>query len=110
MVSWLYLLGAIVFEVVATTNIKLSSGFTKLIPSIVVVIGYVLSFWLISLAIKTIPLTIAYPVWAGLGTALVVVSGLLVFHESLTPLKIIGIMVVVTGIVILNLNGVHRYE
>ncbi len=110
MIAWFLLVGAIVSEVVATTSLKLSDGFSKLVPSIFVVVGYIISFWMIAVAMKTIPLTIAYPIWAGLGTALVVISGLLVFRETLTPAKVIGIIVVVIGIIILNLSGAHRFE
>jgi multidrug transporter EmrE-like cation transporter len=110
MQQWLYLFGAIVCEVIATTNLKLSQGFTKPLPSIIVIVGYVLSFWVISIAMKTMPLNIAYPVWAGLGTVLVVAAGIVFFHEALTPLRISAILLVIVGVVMLNLSGVHRFE
>jgi multidrug transporter EmrE-like cation transporter len=110
MQQWLFLLAAIACEVVATTSLKLSQGFTKIVPSIVVIVGYSLSFWAVSLTMKTMPLNVVYPVWAGLGTALVVVSGMILFHEVLTPLKVMGILVVVAGIIVLNLAGVRRFE
>jgi small multidrug resistance pump len=109
MQQWLFLVGAIACEVVATTSLKLSNGFTKPIPSIVVVVGYCLSFWAIAIAMKTMPLNVAYPVWAGLGTALVVITGMILFHEALSPMKVVGIAVVVAGVIILNLAGAHRF-
>ncbi len=108
--QWVFLLGAIIFEVIATTNLKLSDGFTKLVPSILVVLFYSLSFWAVALAMRTLPLGIVYPVWAGLGTALVVATGILAFHEAMTPLKVFGALVVIAGIVILNMSGAHRFE
>lgn len=110
MQQWLFLFGAIICEVIATTNLKLSQGFTKPLPSIVVIIGYVLSFWAISIAMKTVPLNIAYPVWAGLGTVLVVATGIVFFHETLTPLRIGAILLVIVGVIMLNLSGIHRFE
>ncbi len=110
MQSWLFLAAAIVFEVIATTSLKLSHGFTKPIPSIIVILGYSLSFWVISIAMKTLPLNVVYPIWAGVGTALVVVTGLLIFHESLTPLKTVGILIIIAGVIVLNIAGVHRFD
>ncbi len=110
MQQWLFLFGAIVCEVIATTNLKLSHGFTKPIPSIIVIVGYILSFWAISIAMKTMPLNIAYPIWAGLGTVLVVAAGVVFFHETLTPFRIGAIFLVILGVIMLNLSGIYRFE
>lgn len=109
MQQWFCLFFAIFFEVVATTSLKLSNGFTRLWPSLAVVVGYVLSFWAISIAMKSIPLSIVYPMWAGLGTVLVVLCGLVFFNEPINLTKIIGVLIIVTGVIILNLSGVHRF-
>lgn len=106
--SWLLLLIAILAEVVATTNLKLSQGFSKPLPSAMVVIGYALSFWLISLAMKTIPLSIAYAVWSGLGTLIIATIGVVFMHESMSFVKVLAIAMIVVGVVLLNLTTSHK--
>ncbi|MDN5857884.1 MAG: multidrug efflux SMR transporter [Pseudonocardia sp.] len=105
--GWLWLLGAIASEVVATVNLKLSAGFTRLLPSVIVVVGYAASFVLLSQALKTLDLGIAYAVWAGLGTAAVMVVGIVLLGEPLTALKVAGAALVIAGVVLLNLGGAH---
>ena len=101
-----YLALAIVSEIIATTFLKLSEGFTKLVPSIVVVIGYGTAFYMLSQALRqNMPIGIAYAIWSGVGTVAIAGIGLLIFGESLNPAKVIGIALVVVGVVILNLAG-----
>lgn len=105
--AWLYLIGAIVFEVFGTTMMKLSDGFTRLWPSIAMVLGYLATFGLLTLCLKTMQVGTAYALWAGLGTALVAVIGLVIFAEPLTVTKVAGVVLIIGGVVLLNLSGAH---
>jgi small multidrug resistance pump len=100
--QWLYLGAAIVAEVMATSVLKASEGFTRLIPSLVVLIGYSTAFYFLSLTLRTIPLGIAYAVWSAVGIALVSAIGWLLDKQSLDTPAIIGIGFIVTGVVMIN--------
>lgn len=100
-----YLLLAIGFEVTGTTALKLSNGFTKLVPSIIVVAGYALSFFIMSQTLKKIDVGTAYAIWSGLGTALIATIGVLWFKEPLTMLKIGSIAFIILGVIGLNIGG-----
>ena len=100
---WILLLLAIVGEVIGTTALKASDGFTKLGPSIVVLVGYVIAFYFLSLVLKVMPVGIAYAVWAGLGVALVTLIGWLVFGQKLDLAAMVGISLIVAGVLVLNL-------
>ena len=102
---WLYLATAIVLEVIGTTSMKLSEGFTKTIPSILMFVFYLASLAVLTLALKKIDVSVAYAVWAGLGTALIATIGIVYFHESATLLKIISILLIIAGVVGLHLSG-----
>lgn len=102
---YLYLLAAIIFEVIGTTMLKLSQGFNHLMPTIGVIIGFGLSFTLIIFALKAIPLSLAYSIWAGLGTAGTGVVGVMVFNEALSGLNIVGLIIIIIGVVIMNLSS-----
>lgn len=93
---------AIVFEVVGSSFMKSSDGFTKWLPSTVVVIAYITCFYFLSVALKTIPLGVAYAVWAGLGIVLTAAISVLVFKQKLDLPAIIGIIFIVIGVVIMN--------
>ena len=97
---WLAL--AIGSEIVATVSLKLSDGFTRLVPSVVVVLGYAMSFYALSISLRTIPLGVVYAIWSGVGTAAIVVIGLFLFRETLDAVKVIGIGLIITGVVVLN--------
>jgi small multidrug resistance pump len=99
----LILLLAIVSEVVGTVALKASEGFARLGPTLLVVVGYVLTFYFLGLALKQIPLGVAYAIWSGLGTAGAVLAGVLLWRESLSPAGVVGIALIVAGVVILNL-------
>lgn len=99
---WLFLLAAIISEVTATSSLKASAGFTKLTPSIVVVAGYALSFYFLSLVLKAIPIGIAYAVWAGLGIVLLALVGWLVFDQVLDPPALLGMGLILSGVIIMN--------
>ena len=94
---------AVLSEVIATTSLKFSEGFTKLIPSIVVVLGYGTSFYLLSLSLKVIPLGTAYALWSGIGIMLTVVAGMVIWRESMDWARGIGIFLIMLGIIIINL-------
>lgn len=93
---------SIVAEVFATTMLKLSEGFSVLWPSIGVVIGYGISFYMLSLCLKKIPLSLAYAIWSGAGTALTALIGVLIWGEIFTALKGLGILLIIGGIILLN--------
>ena len=94
---------AVLSEVIATTALKFSEGFTKLIPSLVVVVGYGLSFYLLALSLKVMPLGTAYALWSGIGIVLTVIIGMLLWREQMDWASGIGIMFIIAGILIINL-------
>jgi small multidrug resistance pump len=94
---------AVLSEVTATTALKFSEGFTKLVPSLVVVVGYGLSFYLLSLSLKTIPLGTAYALWSGIGIVLTVTAGMLIWRESMDWARGIGIFLILLGIIVINM-------
>jgi len=101
--TYLLLLLAIVAEVLATSALKASENFTRLIPSLVVVAGYGIAFSCLSMTLKTLPLGVAYAIWSGIGTALVAVVGWLVYKQQLDLPAIAGIALIIAGTVVLNL-------
>lgn len=108
MESWLYLVGAIAFEVAGTTCMKLSEGFARLVPSILIFVFYALSFTALTIAIKTIDVSVVYAIWSGIGTALIATIGILYFKESVTILKFASIGLIIIGVVGLNLSGMKH--
>jgi len=102
---WIYLSFAIVFEVAGTTAIKLSDGFSKWLPSTLTVILYVISFALLALALKKLEVGMSYAIWAGVGTALIALIGVLWFKEPMNALKAVSIMLIIAGVVGLHLSG-----
>jgi len=94
---------AVLSEVIATTALKLSEGFTKLVPNIVVVVGYGLSFYLLSLSLKVLPIGLAYALWSGIGIVLTVIAGMLLWREPLDWARGLGIFLIMLGIAIINL-------
>lgn len=103
-VYWLLLLAAILCEVTATTSMKLSEGFTKPIPSVTMIVGYIASAVLITYAIKRIELSIAYAIWAGLGVFLTTLIGVYFFRETLTPMKMVSTAMIIAGVMGLYLS------
>lgn len=100
---WIFLMVAIISEVIATTNLKLAEGFTKPVYSTAVIVGYVASFYFLSLTLKSIPLGIAYAIWAGIGIVLVSLSGLVIFNQKLDLWGILGMTLIVSGVLVINL-------
>ena len=103
MSPYLYLLAAIVAEVIATSALKASEGFSKLVPSLVVVAGYAVAFYLLSLTLRSIPVGIAYAVWSGLGVVLIALVGWLVFGQRLDAPALAGMALIVAGVLVMNL-------
>ena len=94
---------AVLSEVIATAALKLSEGFTKLTPSIVVVVGYGFSFYLLSLSLKVLPIGIAYALWSGIGIILTVIAGIVLWKESMDWGRALGIALIMAGILVINL-------
>ncbi len=105
--SLLILLGAVMFEVVGTSALKQAQGFTKLVPSLVVFFAYSITFFLMSISMKTLPINFVYAVWSGLGTAGIAVIGWLFFREPLNAWAILGIAMIVAGVVVLHQLGMR---
>ncbi|WP_327157539.1 multidrug efflux SMR transporter [Streptomyces tubercidicus] len=101
------LAGAILSEVLATTAMKYSDGFSKLWPSVCTAVGYLLAFFLLAQTLKSMSVGTAYAIWAGAGTALIAAIGMVFLGESATALKILGVLLVIAGVVVLNLDGAH---
>ncbi|MEZ5751623.1 MAG: SMR family transporter [Paracoccaceae bacterium] len=100
---WLTLAAAILFETIGTTALKASDGFTRPWPSVVVVLAYGVSFWLLSIVLRTMPVGIAYAVWSGLGICLIALIGLAVFGQRLDLPAVVGMGLILAGIVVINL-------
>ena len=100
--TWFYLFIAIVSEVVATSALKAADGFTKLTPSIIVVVGYASAFFFLSIIVRTMPLGIAYAIWSGVGVSLVTIAGWIIYGQKLDLAAMIGIGLIVAGVVVLN--------
>jgi multidrug transporter EmrE-like cation transporter len=101
--NWLYLAAAIIGEVIATSTLKSSEGFTRVAPSVVVVLGYGVSFYFMSLALKTIPVGIVYAIWAGVGIVLVAAIAWLLHGQKLDLWALVGIGLIVAGVAVINL-------
>ena len=105
--TWLYLVLAILLEVSGTTCMKSSEGFTRMVPSILLVVFYTLSFGMLTLALNKIDVSVAYAIWSGVGTALIASIGVLWFKEPATAMKLISLGLIIIGVVGLNLSGAH---
>jgi small multidrug resistance pump len=103
MSGYLFLGIAIAAEVIATTSMKALDGFNKPLPLVLVVVGYSLSLWLLSLVVKTIPIGIAYAVWAGMGIVLVSIAALFLYEQKLDLPAVFGMSLIVVGVVVIQL-------
>lgn len=101
--NWLFLAVAIAFEVVATSALKAAEGFTRLWPSLIVVIGYVGAFYFLALTLRTIPVGVAYAVWSGVGVVLIGLIGWLVFGQTLDRAALLGMALIVSGVAVIHL-------
>lgn len=100
--SWLYLIIAITAEVIATSALKASEGFTRWIPSVLTIVGYAIAFYCLALTLRTIPVGVVYAIWSGVGVAAISLIGYLVFKQSLDTPALIGIGLILAGVLVLN--------
>ncbi|GGM93898.1 QacE family quaternary ammonium compound efflux SMR transporter [Thermus composti] len=103
MTGWSFLFLAILFEVLASSSLKASEGFSRLWPTLAVLGGYGLAFYFLSLALKSVPLSLAYAVWSGVGTVAIALIGAFFFGEAVSPKGWLGIALVVMGVVLIRL-------
>jgi small multidrug resistance pump len=102
MQQWVFLSVAIVSEVIATSALKSSEGFTRLWPSLMVVAGYGIAIYLLSLSVKTIPIGIAYAIWSGAGVALIAMIAWVFYGQALDAPAVLGLALIIAGVVVLN--------
>jgi small multidrug resistance pump len=105
---WFYLSCAILLEVAGTTSMKLSHGFTKIMPSIVIFVFYAASFVALTLALKKIDVSSAYAIWSGVGTAFIAIIGIAYFREPVTTVKLASIGLIIIGVIGLNLSSTQH--
>jgi len=101
--TWIILAVAIAFEVVATSALKETQGFTRLVPSLIAIVGYGLAFYFLSLTLKVLPVGVMYAIWSGAGIVLVAIIGWLLFRQALDGPALIGIALILAGVLIINL-------
>ena len=99
---YLYLAIAIVAEVIGTSALKAAEGFTRPLPSLVVIVGYGAAFYFLSLALKVIPVGIAYAIWSGVGVALITLIGWVVFKQRLDAAALAGLALIVAGVAVIQ--------
>jgi len=102
MTTYINLILAIVFEVVATSSLKASEGFTKLVPSLIVIVGYAATFYFLSLVLKTMPVGTAYAIWCGLGIVLVTIVSVFLYGQIPDLPAILGIVLILAGVCIIH--------
>lgn len=103
MPGYLYLAIAIAAEVIATTSMKAIDGFSKPLPLLLVVGGYGIAFWMLTLVVRTIPVGVAYAIWAGLGIVLVSVAAMFIYQQKLDLPAVLGMGLIVSGVVVIQL-------
>lgn len=103
--GYIFLGLAIMLEIFSTSMLKASDGFSRLVPSIIFLVGMGASFYTLSQALTAIPLSLAYAIWSGLGTALTAIVAVVVWKETITIYTVMGILLIIGGVVILNLKG-----
>uniref|UniRef100_UPI00333E9A42 DMT family transporter n=1 Tax=Castellaniella defragrans TaxID=75697 RepID=UPI00333E9A42 len=100
--NWIFMSLAILAEVIGTSTLKASDGFTRPLPTAITVISYILAFYLLALSLRTIPMGIAYAVWSGAGIVAIALIGYFFFRQTLDPPALAGIGLIVAGVIILN--------
>lgn len=101
------LLAAIAIEVVATTALKASDGMSKLVPSVIVIVGYVVSFYMVAVILKRMDLGVVYATWSALGTAAIAIIGVVIYDDAMTIWRAAGLIMIIAGVMLLNLSGGH---
>ncbi len=102
--AWVYLILAILFEVAGTTSMKLADGFQNLIPSVVIFVCYGISIAFLTMAVRTIDISVAYAIWSAIGMVIIASIGVFWFNEPATAWKILSIGIIITGVVSLQLS------
>lgn len=100
--SYVFLLLAIAFEIIATTFLKKSDGFSKVLPSIITVVGYSAAFYFLSLTLKQIPVGITYAIWSGVGIVFITLIGIFAFKQTPDLPAILGIILIIIGVIVIN--------
>lgn len=103
MTGYIYLAIAIAAEVIATTSMKAIDGFNKPLPLVLVIGGYAIAFWMLTMVVKSIPVGIAYAIWAGLGIVLVSIAALVIYQQKLDLPAVLGMGMIVAGVVVIQL-------
>ncbi len=103
--AWIALLLAGLLEIVWATSMKLSHGFTRLTPSLVTLVAMALSFWLLSVAMRTLPLGTAYTIWTGIGAVGAFIVGIVILGEPLTAMRLVAAVLIVSGLVLMKLSA-----
>lgn len=104
MPGYFYLFVAICAEVAGTLALRYTQGFVNLLPSLIVILAYSFAFYMLSLALRNIPVGIAYAVWSGVGTAIVAIAGMVLFGERLTIATVAGLALIIVGVILLETN------
>ena len=102
MVQWLFLCVAIIAEVAATSALKAAEGFTRLAPSLIVIVGYAIAFYFLSLTLRSIPVGVVYAIWSGVGIVLITLVGWVLFRQALDIPALLGIGLIVAGVIVLQ--------
>jgi small multidrug resistance pump len=102
---WVLLGAAIATEVAGTLALRASDGLSRLVPSIIVAVGYLASFGLLAIVLKSLPVGIVYAIWAAVGVALVAIFGKIMFNDPVPPIAMIGMVLIVAGVVLVSLSG-----
>ncbi|GEB51771.1 MULTISPECIES: DMT family transporter [Streptomyces] len=105
--TYVTLAAAILAEVLGTTSMKFSEGFTRLWPSLATAAGYVVAFVLLAQTLKSMSVGTAYAIWSGAGTAVIALIGMVFIGEAVTAAKVLGLLLVIAGVIVLNLGGAH---
>jgi small multidrug resistance pump len=105
MVAWVLLAAAIATEVVGTLALRASDGLSRVVPTIITVGGYLASFWLLAIVLKTMPVGIVYAIWSAVGVALVAVLGKLLFDDPVPPLAMVGMVLIIGGVALVSVSG-----
>ena len=101
--QWIFLAIAIVAEVIATTALRATDGFTRVAPSLIVVVGYGVSFYFLSLTFRAIPMGVTYAIWSGVGIILISLAGFVIYNQILDAAALIGMGLIVAGVVVMQL-------
>jgi small multidrug resistance pump len=101
--QWIFLAVAIVAEVIATTALRATDGFTRVAPSLIVVAGYATSFYFLSLTLRTIPMGVTYAIWSGVGIILISLAGFIIYNQRLDAAALVGMGLIVAGVVVMQL-------